>query len=140
MSQDLYQQALVELAKSGTGAGRLDKADGTATADNPLCGDRVTLDLTLSEGRVDDLAHKTRGCLLTQAAAAWVGCQVPGMGKAEAAALREQVRQWLAGEKEKAPEGFDIMAPVRTVKSRHDCVLIAFEALGEALKQAAGKG
>ncbi|MCB1832693.1 MAG: iron-sulfur cluster assembly scaffold protein, partial [Geminicoccaceae bacterium] len=61
MSEDLYQEALVAMAKSGVGAGRLEAPDGTATADNPLCGDRVTVDVRMDGDRVQELAHKTRG-------------------------------------------------------------------------------
>ncbi len=38
------------LAHDETRAGRLDGADASATVDNPLCGDRVTLDVRLDGG------------------------------------------------------------------------------------------
>ena len=141
MSDDLYQEALVALAKSGAGAGRLDSPDGTATADNPLCGDRVTVDVKLDGDRIDSLAHKTRGCLLTRAAASLVA-EATGQVTVEAASRwHAAAAAWLRGEGE-LPAGLEhleAMAPVRAVKSRHDCVLIAFEALHDALAAAAAR-
>ena len=53
-------------------------AAGERDVDNPLCGDRVTLDLNLADGRVREVGHKVRGCLLCQAAAAAIGERAPG--------------------------------------------------------------
>ncbi|MEZ5861777.1 MAG: iron-sulfur cluster assembly scaffold protein, partial [Geminicoccaceae bacterium] len=69
MNEALYNRAIIEAARDKRHAGRLEHPGGTATTDNPLCGDRVTLDLEGEAGRVAAVAHKTRGCLLTQAAA-----------------------------------------------------------------------
>jgi nitrogen fixation protein NifU and related proteins len=52
MKDDLYHQAILDLARRATGRGRLETPQTSATVDNPLCGDRVTMDLDLREGRV----------------------------------------------------------------------------------------
>ena len=49
---DLYHQAIVELARQAAGAVRLDAPQASAMVDNPLCGDRVTIELALADGRV----------------------------------------------------------------------------------------
>ena len=68
MSDELYQQRIVALAKSKTGAGKLAAPTKSARRDNPLCGDRVTIDVKLEDGRIVEIAHQVRGCLLCQAA------------------------------------------------------------------------
>ncbi len=45
MSDQLYQERIVALAKAKTGAGKLENPTKTARRDNPLCGDRVILDV-----------------------------------------------------------------------------------------------
>jgi len=136
MSADLYNDAIVAAAKARDRAGRLDEADATATADNPLCGDRVTIDLNGDAAAIHDLAQKTRGCLLTQAAASLLARHLGELRPTEAAALRTAIRAYLKGEAEVPPwPELEIFAPVREVKSRHDCVLIAFEALDKAAKK-----
>ena len=58
MSEALYHKALVERARAAFGKGRLPDATSSATVDNPLCGDRVTLDLTVKDGRIAAIGHQ----------------------------------------------------------------------------------
>jgi nitrogen fixation NifU-like protein len=144
MKDDLYHQAILDLARQATGHGRLEAPQVSVKVDNPLCGDRVTLDLDLEDGRVSMLGHQVRGCLLCQAAAAVIGARAPGQ---TAAALREntdRLRQLIVDGSDAAdgaavdglwPE-LAAFAPVHRHKSRHDCVLLPFAALSRALDQA----
>jgi NifU-like protein involved in Fe-S cluster formation len=136
MTDQLYHQAILELAKQAGRTSRLEAPDASVTVDNPLCGDRVTLDLRLAEGRVDAVGHKVRGCLLCQAAAAVIAARAPG--ETPAALQRTAERQGLAIRKDPvAAEGLwpelAAFAPVHAHRSRHDCVLLPFEALTRAL-------
>lgn len=137
MATDLYNQAIIGLAKANHRAGRLEHPSASATCDNPLCGDRVTIDLALAHGRIADLAQHTRGCLLTQAAASLIGRHAADATPEQIHAAAAQLRQLLAGEMvEPVWDDLAMFAPVREVRSRHDCVLLPFEALEEALVQA----
>lgn len=134
MSEDLYQQALLDLARAAHGAGTLPSADGTAMRDSPLCGDRVRMQVALEAGRVKAIAHDVKGCLLCQAAASLVGLHGVGLDALEAQALREQVAAALAGAA--PPPGWPELAlfePVRPHRNRHGCVLLPFETLIAAL-------
>ena len=137
MSETLYNQAIIEAGKDKSHTGRLEHADATATADNPLCGDRVTLDLKAQNGTITTLTHTTRGCLLTKAAAALLARHAQGRPLAEARALQQDAKAYLEGENAEPPfPELAVMAPVKAVKSRHDCVTIAFDALAEAAVRA----
>jgi NifU-like protein involved in Fe-S cluster formation len=138
MTDELYHQAILELAKQAGRTPRLEAPDASVTVDNPLCGDRITLDLRLADGRVGAVGHKVRGCLLCQAAAAVIAARAPGETPA---ALHETAgRLGLAIRKNPAeadglwPE-LAAFAPVHAHKSRHDCVLLPFEALTQALAE-----
>lgn len=142
MGDDLYHQAILDLARRATGHGRLEAPQASVRVDNPLCGDRVTLDLSLENGRVSAVAHRVRGCLLCQAAAAVIGARAPGE---TATALRENTERLRRMIVEGAGPGEDrsgwwpeleAFAPVHRHKSRHDCVLLPFTALSRALGQA----
>lgn len=140
MTDALYHDALVRLARESFGAGRLDPPAAEGARDNPLCGDRVTMEVRLEGGRIAALAHRVRGCLLCQAAASFLARAAPGRSPDEVRAGRDLAAALLGG----APPpggawaGLEVFAPVQAVKSRHRCVLLAFEALCEALSQAEG--
>jgi nitrogen fixation NifU-like protein len=138
MNEELYQAAILALAKRGTGAGRLEAPTVSVTVDNPLCGDRITLDLTLDGERVRGIGHKTRGCVLCQAAATVIAEQAPGKTRAHLATLPDAVTRALREEPGSLADlcpDLGAFAPVHRHKSRHDCVLLPFEALRRALEQ-----
>ena len=135
MSADLYQSELVARARAAFGKGRLADASASVTLDNPLCGDRVTIDLARSDGRVSAIGHEVKGCLLCEAAAATIADLGRGKTPEE---LRDMRRAVTALMKEGTPapaalSGLAVFTPVHTAKSRRDCVLLPFEALEKAL-------
>lgn len=137
MSDTIYNDAIVAEAKAKVGAGELPDPDVRLRRDNPLCGDRVTLDLGLEDGHVASVAHKTRGCLLTQAAASILARHAVGADIEEARKVKAEIEALLAGG-DSAPSWPELamFEPVRAVRSRHECVLLPFEALEEALAEA----
>lgn len=138
MSDDLYQQAIMDRAKAPVGAGRLPSPDATATVDNPLCGDRVTIDIKLDGGRIADISHHVRGCALCQASASVIAAAAIGQTAHDVDTVRAQLRAMLGGgDAPSAPwQDLGIFTPVRRYKSRHECVILPFEALSQALGQA----
>jgi nitrogen fixation NifU-like protein len=135
MNDDLYQQAILDLAKSADGAGRLVAPDATVQGDSPLCGDRVRMEVKLENGRIAALAHEVKGCLLCRAAAAAIGRHARGLDAAQVAALRGEAAALLAGAGA-APSWPELasFAPVRPHRNRHGCVLLPFDTLCAAMK------
>ena len=136
MSDELYQKELLRLAAEATGAGRLAGAAASATVHNPLCGDRVTMDVRVEHGRLDAVGYEVKACLLCQAAASIVGRSAPGKSLGDIAATAQAVEAFIKFGTELPPQswpGLDRFAPVRPHKSRHRCVLLPFEALLAAL-------
>lgn len=135
MPDALYQQAILKHAKAAVGAGRLENATVEATVDNPLCGDRVTVSLSLDDGIVTAVGHDVRGCVLCHASASLLAQH--GVGQSEdairavASSFEEMIRD--GGP---VPEGWpdlETFEPVRAARSRHECVLLPFEAATRAL-------
>jgi nitrogen fixation protein NifU and related proteins len=140
MTSQLYNEAILAETKARHGHGRLAAPEVTLTCDNPLCGDRVTVDLRTAGGRVTEFAQHTRGCLLTQAAASVLGRYAAGGTAADVHSAAADVRRLLAGE-DAVPTWPELamFAPVSAVKSRHECVLLPFEAAAAALAKAGSK-
>lgn len=138
-SDALYQDALLRLARAGKGSGRLAAPSATGSRDNPLCGDDVTMDVAVRDGRVADLGHRVRGCVLCQASASVLGSVAPGRSAEEIARARAALAAMLreGGSVPVSPwEELAVFLPVRDVPSRHECVLLPFDALGDALARA----
>ena len=138
MTDDLYQKAILEKAKAPAHAGRLAAPDVSVTVDNPLCGDRITLDVKFREQTIADVGHQVRGCALCQASASVMASAVVGQTKTAALAMQDKIKAMLGGgDPPQAPwEEMAIFTPVRRHKSRHDCVVLPFDALSQAIAQA----
>jgi len=136
MSDPLYRKELLRLAADAMGAGRLEHPHGSATAHNPACGDRVTVDLEVEGGRITALAHHTQACVLTQASAAILGGQAKGLDRAGLQALAGHVAAMLNGGAIPSPpfQAYGAFDGVAGHKGRHTCVLLPFKAALEALE------
>ena len=130
----LYRREILRLAADAAGAGHLPAPDAVATAHNPACGDRVTVELTLADGRVKTLAHDTQACVLTQASAALLALQAPGNDQPGLAALADAVQAFLKGGT--PPQGYGVFDAVAGHAGRHTCVLLPLEAALRALERA----
>ncbi|MBF2760163.1 MAG: iron-sulfur cluster assembly scaffold protein [Ectothiorhodospiraceae bacterium AqS1] len=160
---DLYQAAMIETARRGSGRGRLAEPDTSAAVDNPLCGDRVIVDIRIEEiapcdpprdsfardsfahdsfadqratRRLIDLGHEVRGCLLCEAAAVILAERAPGQAIESLLGLHRTIESALRSGSEFPWPTLDIFSPVAAVKSRHRCITLPFEALHEALTMA----
>lgn len=128
MNDDLYQKALVELARAAVPVATLPNATHRAVRDNPLCGDRVGVAARLDDGKAVAMAFDTRGCLICLAATTVAARKSPGWSAQDAENTLQAMRAWLKGGGMPYPE-LEAFKPVLPRKSRHDCVILPFEAL-----------
>lgn len=85
---DLYREEILEHYRHPHNFGTLDAPDAMHEGHNPLCGDRITLMLGISDdGRVADVAFNGRGCAISQASASMLTDDIRGRSIAEIAAL-----------------------------------------------------
>lgn len=140
MADELYQETLIKRAKSGRERNRLPEPDATATLDNPLCGDRVTIDVSVDGDVVTAIGHEVRGCMLCEATAAMIAAYAVGGKVASVHAHANAVRQMIkkGGSAPAAWPDIAALGPVHGTKSRHNCVLLPFDALTDAIAQATG--
>ncbi|MEN8722813.1 MAG: iron-sulfur cluster assembly scaffold protein [Alphaproteobacteria bacterium] len=142
-SLDLYQRDLLRAAADASHAGRLPRPDGSATVNNPLCGDKITIDITLApDNTLSAYTHETEACVLCQASAGLIGSTLE---EATATLITEthqavtQVLEQGSGTLPTQAKGFGIFAAVTDHTARHACVLMPFEALTQAIKEAQAK-
>lgn len=135
----LYSTRILAMAAEMPRTGRLEAPDATVMRRSPLCGSTVTVDVVMRDGRVADYAQDVKACALGQAAAAVVGAQAVGRTLPEIEAARDALRAML---KESAPvpdapwDGFEVLEPARDYRNRHASILLAIEALAQAVSEA----
>ncbi|MCL6542376.1 MAG: SUF system NifU family Fe-S cluster assembly protein [Roseiflexus sp.] len=76
---DLYRELILEHYKHPRRRGRIDHPDVSAEEYNPLCGDRVRIDLRIENGVITDARFDGRGCAISQASASMLTEEIVGM-------------------------------------------------------------
>jgi len=137
--KELYTKEIMSFAAHIPSIGVLKGAQGSGTAHSRLCGSRINVTLNMAGGRVSEFAQEVKACLVGQAASSIIGHQILGVCHDELALVREQVRVMLE-EEGAPPDGkwgdFALLVPVRKYRSRYSTVLIAFDAVLEAMVMA----
>jgi NifU-like protein involved in Fe-S cluster formation len=138
MNAPLYNTQILRLAASIPFQDRLAAPDAISEKRSPVCGSRVTVDISMADGRVSEVGMLVRACALGQASAAMMAGHVVGRSADELATARDELTAWLAGEREALPQwpGLDLLAPALAHRGRHASIRLAFEAAAEATAQA----
>jgi nitrogen fixation protein NifU and related proteins len=88
---DLYRDEILEHYRQPHNFGTLEHPDAVHEGHNPLCGDRITMMLSLSEdGIVRDVAFSGRGCAISQASASLLTDEIKGHSLSEVEAMTSQ--------------------------------------------------
>ena len=138
----LYQDAIKQFARADHGHGQLANATGEAKLDNPLCGDRVRMQVAVVSGRIAAIAHETKGCLLCRAAASLIGLRAEGQDEAGIEAIAAGLDGMLKHGTAPPAAWLELamFEPARAHASRHRCVLLPFRALLAALRSSPASG
>ena len=135
----LYSGQILALAADIPHLGRLAEPQGTARKRSPLCGSTITVDVVLRGGLVAEFAQEVKACALGQASASLLGGVVIGRSRAELEAARDDVARMLkqGGAVPAAPfDGYQVLIPARDYRNRHASILLALEAVCEAVAEA----
>ena len=85
--RELYQEVILDHNKRPRNFGTLDHPSRTARGHNPLCGDRLTLQLALEGDRIAQVAFEGSGCAISKASASLMTDAVKGQTVEAANAL-----------------------------------------------------
>jgi nitrogen fixation NifU-like protein len=109
--------------------------DASAEVDNPVCGDRVRVEVAMEGGRIRAISARARGCSIAVAAASLMTELVSGLDAPQVSEIEEGLAALVRGDP--APVQLDArlqaFAPLADLPSRRRCALLAWEALREAL-------
>jgi nitrogen fixation NifU-like protein len=90
--QDLYREVILDHYKNPRNRGHLDRVDATAEGVNPLCGDEITIELTLEGDTVTDVAVDGQGCSISQASASMMTDAIKGKTRSEIEEITSKFR------------------------------------------------
>lgn len=134
---DLYREVILDHNRQPRNFGTIEDADRVIEGVNPLCGDRMTLYVKLSDGTVDDVRFKGTGCAISVASSSLMTERIKGSSVADSLALFDRVHHMLTeatAEDELADLGkLAALSGVREYPSRVKCASLAWHALKTAL-------
>jgi nitrogen fixation NifU-like protein len=84
---DLYRDYILEHYRRPHNFGQLDGATASQEGANPLCGDRITMQLRVRGGVIDGVAFTGRGCAISQASASLLTDEIKGKDVEKANAM-----------------------------------------------------
>ena len=141
--RELYQEVILDHSRHPRHFGALDNATHKAEGYNPLCGDRVTVMLTLdAEGRVTDIKFQGKGCAISQASASLMTEMLAGRTLAEAQKLMDGFLHLVKGEEASGlppddREYLDVMSGLSEFPMRVKCATLAWHTFHNAVAEGA---
>jgi nitrogen fixation protein NifU and related proteins len=138
--RELYQDVILDHSRHPRHFGPLPGATNTAEGHNPLCGDRVTINLIVDKnGRIADIRFEGKGCAISQASASMMTDMVVGRTVAEAENLMGGFLHLVKGEDAADLAGddreqLDVMAGVSAFPMRVKCATLAWHTMKSALE------
>lgn len=134
--RNLYQEVIVEHGQRPRNFADLPNADHRAEGFNPLCGDRISLQLRISDGVIEDVRFTGAGCAISTASASLMSEALKGRTAAEAEQLFAGFHALLAGvpaADDAALGKLTVFAGVREFPGRIKCAMLPWHTLAAAL-------
>lgn len=137
--KDLYQEVILDHNRSPRNYGGLSGANRSAIGHNPLCGDQLTVYLSVDgAGVIQGIAFLGKGCAISKSSASLMTEAVKGRTVAEAEALFERFHDVLTGRPDvkvdaKGLGKLAVFSGVREFPARVKCATLAWHTLHEAL-------
>jgi nitrogen fixation NifU-like protein len=135
---DLYQEVILDHNRRPHNFRVIESPSAKQEGYNPLCGDRLTLYLTLDGEVIRDVAFQGSGCAISKASASLMTDAVKGKTVAEATALFEQFHDMITSNPENPAADLgklSVLAGVREYPTRVKCASLAWHTMKAAVAQ-----
>ncbi|MCA9831049.1 MAG: SUF system NifU family Fe-S cluster assembly protein [Dehalococcoidia bacterium] len=137
--EELYREVILDHFRDPRNKGTLPNPTGTFSGSNPVCGDEVTIDLVVEEGRIVDVAFRGEGCSISQASSSMLAERVVGMPADDSRKLAAAVRTMLQTGDEPVDDvgDLDALRGVAKFPVRVKCALLSWNVLEQGLNELA---
>lgn len=137
---DLYRRVIMDHYKKPRNRGVFaDNKDNTVTIDlnNPTCGDRISLQLEVKDGMINDVRFTGEGCSISMSSASMMTEAVKGKTLEQAIEWAERFFAMIKGEDATFDEYEDIAALSGVCKfpARIKCATLAWNALRKGIDE-----
>jgi nitrogen fixation NifU-like protein len=139
--RELYQEVILDHSRHPRHYGTMPAPSHKAEGYNPLCGDKVTIYLKLSDdGRVADIAFEGKGCAISQASASMMVDMLKGRSRDEAEKLMEGFLHLVKGEEASGlsdddRETLEVMGGISEFPMRVKCATLAWHTFKNAVEE-----
>jgi len=133
---DLYQEVILDHNRRPHNFRVIDNASARQEGYNPLCGDRLTLYLTLDGDVIKDVAFQGSGCAISKASASLMTDALKGKTVTEARALFEEFHHMITSNPDTPPADLgklSVFAGVREYPTRVKCASLAWHTMKAAV-------
>ena len=140
--RELYQATILDHNRSPRNFGSLENPNRSAEGDNPICGDRLSLQLEVDpDGRVADVRFQGKGCAISTASASLMTETVKGRTREEIEATFDRFHALVTAGLDEAASASElgklaVFSGVREYPVRVKCATLAWHTLRAALDQA----
>ncbi|HLR74213.1 MAG TPA: SUF system NifU family Fe-S cluster assembly protein [Virgibacillus sp.] len=135
----LYRQVIMDHYKHPRNRGQLEDGTLTAEMNNPSCGDRISLQLKIEDGVVEDVKFEGEGCSISLASASMMTQAIKGKNLEDALHMSEKFSDMMLGEKvdpeELALDDIIALEGVSQFPARIDCATLAWKAMEKGVKE-----
>ncbi|MFD0716441.1 Fe-S cluster assembly sulfur transfer protein SufU [Paenibacillus sp. GCM10027626] len=133
---DLYRRVIMDHYKNPRNRGTMDADSVTINLNNPTCGDRISLQLQLEDGKVKQAKYTGEGCSISMSSASMMTEAVKGKSLDEALALADNFSSFIKGESvEFDYEDIEALSGVSKFPARIKCATLAWNALRKGIEQ-----
>ena len=135
--RDLYQEVILDHNRSPRNFGPLEDADARADGNNPICGDRLSIAVKVTDGVVTDVRFQGSGCAISKASASLMTERIKGKTLDEARALFDRFHRLVTDETAPVDDAvlgkLAVFAGVRDYPARVKCAILAWHTLRAAV-------
>jgi nitrogen fixation protein NifU and related proteins len=133
---DIYKEVILDHYKNPRNKRELPGAELQCHANNPLCGDEITVFAHVDDGSVAEVTFEGAGCSISQSSASMMTEAVTGRAVPDALKLAADFRSMMAGEVDPSEEEFGDLVALKGVVQypiRIKCAVLAWDVLQDAL-------
>jgi len=116
---DLYRDYILEHYRRPHNFGVIEEPTASFEGSNPLCGDRITLQVHVRDGVVERVGFTGRGCAISQASASLLTDEIKGKPLSDVAGFR--------------PDDVLELLGIEISPARLKCAMLSFDTLQHVL-------